>query len=157
MTASKLLVTSLVLGGCNFDYEPDVGLLPAIDAAPDPDSDIGPTGNPRCSDGDPTVTVSFSEAVLPLLSRSPGACTGCHGASATAGLTVLTYEGLRRGGQISGSEVIVPGDPCGSGLLQKLGPAPPFGARMPYNGPPFYSAQDLDLIRDWIAEGAANN
>jgi hypothetical protein len=36
-------------------------------------------------------------------------------------------------------------------------PTPPFGSRMPYNGPPFYSPEDRAVLRDWIAEGARNN
>ena len=54
-------------------------------------------------------------------------------------------------------EIVVAGKPCDSSLLHKLGPAPPYGARMPYNGPPYYSLDDLGLLRDWIAEGAHDN
>ena len=42
-------------------------------------------------------------------------------------------------------------------LVQKLGPAPPFGARMPRNGPPYLPASDVALITDWILEGAHDN
>lgn len=146
------------LAACDLDYVPDVGSLPAIDGAlEETDGGVSPAPNAHCSDGDESVTVSFSADILPLLSRSPGACTGCHGAAATSGFTVLTYESLRSGGQVSGTDIVVPGKPCESRLLQKLGPAPPYGARMPYSGPPFFTATDLDLLRDWIAEGARNN
>ena len=47
--------------------------------------------------------------------------------------------------------------PCESVIVQKLSLAPPFGARMPYNGPPYFTAAELTLVRDWIAEGARNN
>ena len=97
------------------------------------------------------------EAAQPLFGRSPGSCTGCHGNSATSGFMVLTYEAIRSGGQVSGTEIIVAGKPCESLLFLKLGPAPPYGARMPYSGPPYYSADDLALLRDWIAEGAHDN
>lgn len=146
------------LAACDLTYTPDVGVLAAPDAAETDATDSdATTANPRCADGDPDTTVSFSRDIEPLLGRSPGSCTGCHGATATSGFTVLTYEGLRRGGQVSGLEIIVAGNPCESSLLQKLGAAPPFGARMPYNGPPFYSTDDLALLRDWIAEGAHDN
>lgn len=149
----------LALAACDFDYVPDVGSLPAIDAPAEetPDGTVAPGPEGRCADSDESTVVSFSADILPLLSRSPGACTGCHGAAATAGFTVLTYEGLRSGGQVSGTEIVVPGKPCESQLFQKLGPAPPYGARMPYSGPPFFTATDLALLRDWIAEGARNN
>jgi hypothetical protein len=57
----------------------------------------------------------------------------------------------------SGTRIVIPGKPCDSIIVQKLGLAPPFGARMPYNGPPYLSAAELQLIRDWIAEGALDN
>jgi hypothetical protein len=28
---------------------------------------------------------------------------------------------------------------------------------MPYNGPPYFSRDELRLVSDWIAEGALNN
>lgn len=145
------------LAACDLTYEPDVGVLAAPDAADTDASLTDAPPSPRCADGDPEVAVSFSRDIQPLLARSPGSCTGCHGANATSGFTVLTYEGLRRGGQVSGLEIVVAGKPCESELLQKLGAAPPYGARMPYSGPPYYSTDDLALLRDWIAEGAHDN
>jgi hypothetical protein len=38
--------------------------------------------------------------------------------------------------------------------VQKISAAPPFGARMPLDGPPFLSASQIQVISDWIAEGA---
>jgi len=35
--------------------------------------------------------------------------------------------------------------------------APPFGSRMPSNGPPYFSPGERALIADWIAEGANDN
>jgi hypothetical protein len=160
------LFIALALGtaGCDMTYEPDVGLLNEADESDQPDAAVeqlpdgaiaAPTG--PCVDGDPTTTVSFATQVRPLLGRSPGGCTGCHGTSATSGFNVTSYESLRRGGQVSNDHIIVAGAPCSSILYQKLSPAPPFGSRMPYNGPPFFSTDDRALLRDWIAEGALNN
>jgi len=28
---------------------------------------------------------------------------------------------------------------------------------MPFNGPPYFTAEEIQLVRDWIAEGAQNN
>lgn len=153
-----LLVTALT--GCSaLTYEPDVGALQAPDAAvalDDAGSGSGPTSPGRCADSNPMTSVSFARDIRPLLGKSPGGC-GCHATSSTAGFNLGSYESLRRGGTIAGTQIIVPGKPCESVLVQKLGLAPPFGARMPYNGPPFYSAAELALVRDWIAEGAQNN
>jgi hypothetical protein len=64
---------------------------------------------------------------------------------------------MRRGGATSGSKIIVAGDPCSSVLAQKLSSAPPYGARMPLVGPPFWTDDEQQLLRDWIAEGAKPN
>jgi hypothetical protein len=149
----------IFLAGCAITYEPDVG--PLQHTPIDVDAGIGSDGAPAvggpCGDSDPAGTVSFTQHIRPLLGKSPGGCMGCHGANATSGFSIGSYDALRRGGQESGLQIVVPGKPCESILAQKLGPAPPFGARMPYNGPPFYTAAELTLLRDWIAEGAHNN
>jgi hypothetical protein len=49
---------------------------------------------------------------------------------------------------------VVPFDPDGSFLIQKLEPSPPAGERMPANGPPYLSPATIAVIRDWIANGA---
>lgn len=156
----KLLAAITLLTGCTVMYEPDVGPLQA--APPDAATSVtGDGGNIPitgvCGDSDPNVTVSFAQHIRPLLNRSPGGCAGCHGTNATSGFSIGSYEALRRGGQASGTRIVLPGKPCDSILVQKLGFAPPFGARMPYNGPPFYTSTELTLFRDWVAEGAQNN
>jgi len=156
----KALLVIATLAGCSaLTYEPDVGALQAPDAAvalDDAGGDGGATQPGRCSDSSPITSVSFARDIRPLFAKSPGGCS-CHASNATGGFNLGSYESLRRGGTIGGTQIIVPGKPCESVLFQKLGLAPPFGARMPYNGPPFYSAAELGLVRDWIAEGAANN
>jgi hypothetical protein len=136
--------------GCIF-AEPDVGPL-----LENPDAGTGSAGSGKCVDQHPDVDVSFSRDVRPLLSRSPGGCS-CHGSNATAALSLGSYEGLRRGGAVAGVRIIVAGSPCESVLVQKLGVAPPFGARMPLNGPPYFVPEEIALISDWIAEGAHDN
>ena len=156
----KAAVLLAMLAACGeLTFEPDVGSLQAPDAPAAPDDgggDGGTTVTGRCTDSNPIVAVSFSRDVRALLTKSPGGCN-CHSSNSTAGFNLGSYESLRRGGTISGTRVIVPGKPCESIMFQKLGLAPPFGARMPYNGPPYYSAAELMLVRDWIAEGALNN
>jgi len=149
----------ILLVGCSLDYEPDIGRLQAD--VPDAGA-LDPDGMPPfvpglCTDSDPSVSVSFAAQIRPLTSRSPGGCLSCHGASATSGFSLGSYDSLRRGGQNSGVRIVVAGKPCESVIVQKLGLAPPFGSRMPYNGPPYFTAAELTLVRDWIAEGALNN
>ena len=61
---------------------------------------------------------------------------------------------LRRGGFHSGAEIVVPGDPCSSLLIEKLRGPPSFGSRMPLDGPPFLTEEEIQRFQDWIAEGA---
>lgn len=152
----KTLVLALfAVTGC-IDYDPDVGPL----LAPPQDADVPPTATPfGCEnrDSNPDVVVSFVGDVRPLMTRSPGGCASCHLGRVTSGLDLSSYEAMRRGGLYSGTRVIIAGEPCNSILRQKLSRTPPFGSRMPLNGPPYYSAAELQLVHDWIAEGAANN
>ena len=53
-------------------------------------------------------------------------------------------------------ELVVPGKPDMSLILQKLLPTPPCGVRMPNGGKQFTEAQ-LDMVRSWIAGGAKND
>jgi hypothetical protein len=131
--------------------EPDIGPLHA-GAAP------GDAGTATCdnADSDPSVEVSFSRDLRPLMLRVPGGCFPCHLGRVTSGLEVSSYESMRRGGLNTGTDIIIDFDPCNSILLKKIGRTPPFGSRMPL-APPHYTAAELQLFRDWIAEGAANN
>jgi hypothetical protein len=55
---------------------------------------------------------------------------------------------------ISGERIVVPGNPCRSLIVEKVREYPSFGGRMPLNGPPFLTDEEIQLISDWIAEGA---
>jgi len=126
--------------------------------------DVGEPLRPACADvdSDPDTDVSFREDLeVGLFSRSDLECVECHSSGGkhplglrVSGLSLDSYTALRRGGDESGEAIVVPGRPCESILLQKVGEAPPFGARMPLQGPPFLTPDDRQVISDWIAEGA---
>jgi hypothetical protein len=128
--------------------------------------DVGPLLAGVCDNADtrPATPVSFRADILPLINRSMGGC-GCHLQSAggggtgiqLSGLNLSSFATLREGGLTSGDHIVIAGSPCTSILYQKLSDAPPFGSRMPLNGPPFFNADELQLVHDWIAEGAADN
>ena len=42
-------------------------------------------------------------------------------------------------------------------LVQKIGSAPPFGQRMPRNGPPYLTDGQILVIKRWIENGAPRN
>lgn len=149
------LLALLLLAACEVAYEPEVGPLLGS-AAPGVDGGRAFDAGPACRDSDPEAAVSLALDVRPLMFRSPGGC-GCHASGVTSGFNLGTYERLLSGGSNSGTGIIVPGAPCDSILVQKLGPTPPFGSRMPFNGPPYFTAEELTLVMDWIAEGALDN
>lgn len=125
----------------------------------------GPTGM-RCvnDDSDRSVDVSYAMDILPLFQGDKGSpgC-GCHLSSSpnpvgieASGLDLSNYRSLRAGGTNSGGSIVIDGEPCNSVLWQKVSPGPPFGSRMPFDGP-FLDDDMSRLISDWIAEGAREN
>lgn len=145
-----LTLAVAALAGCG-ELDPEVGGLIAA----------------QCIDEDsnPARDVSFSEDLQPLFEGvdGPPGC-GCHFSDRRdpigfqlTGLDLSTYATLRAGGATSGSSIVVPGRPCQSVLFLKTGPSPPFGSRMPFDGPPSLSREQRQLIADWIAEGARDN
>lgn len=133
------------------DFVPDVGA--PLTGACDP------------SDSDPETDVSFALDIRPLLDR-PRMMAGCSCHTPTnglpsgieqSGLDLGSIHALRAGGRTSGAAIVIPGDPCSSVLVQKIEVTPPFGSRMPLDGPPYLADAEIRLIRDWIAEGAEDN
>ncbi|MGE0870701.1 MAG: hypothetical protein AB7P03_19200 [Kofleriaceae bacterium] len=142
MLAVWLSTALVATSACTLDYEPDLG----------PEQLIVSCDN---SDSNPAVAVSFAYEIRPLLTKSMGGCS-CHNGRQTSGLDLGSYESLRHGGLNSGAEIVVAGEPCNSILANKIGGTPPFGSRMPLNGP-YMEPADVLLVRDWIAEGALDN
>lgn len=150
----KLAILSLGLAGCL-----------ATEIGPD----VGAPSRERCvnEDSDPAHEVSFQDDILfGIMFRedSEGVGCSCHNPASPSpigieigGLELSSYQTLRAGGVNSGASIIVPGDACASIIVQKVGDGPPFGARMPFSGPPFLSLADQQVIRDWIIEGAIDN
>ena len=98
---------------------------------------------------DPDAPVSFAKQVLPILQRK---CQGCHQPAKSQGKLVLTtYEGLKSGGDSGpGFETGKPGE---STIVENVsGPKP----LMPPMGEAV-SAEELDLLKHWIAQGAKDD
>lgn len=153
MTARTAMVAAL---GC--------ALIAAAGCALAPDVGARLAGTCDDSDGHAGKPVSFSADIHPLILRQVGGCS-CHLPTPTgdgvgtqiSGLNLSSLATLRMGGMNTGARIVVAGDPCSSLMYQKLSDAPPFGSRMPLNGPPFWTADELQLLHDWIAQGASNN
>ena len=91
---------------------------------------------------------SFNADILPILTNRC-AFAGCHVAGGPNGIDLRTYDTLNAGGR--DGAVIIAGDARESKLVEQI-----VEGKMPPNGPPLEAAQ-IQLIIDWINEGAKNN
>jgi hypothetical protein len=115
------------------------------------------------ADSDPNVTVTFKDDIRPLMNGAipgPTPCANCHyhsrglmGGLRDTGLDLETLGSLKKGGHRTLDDIVVPGQPCKSAIVQKLKGTYSAGARMPKDGP-YWTAQQTQLMIDWIAEGA---
>lgn len=98
----------------------------------------------------PDANVSFAQHVQPLFNQTC-ALTGCHGDGLQQSLLRLTsFDQLMYGGTL----VVVRGQPDQSTLVLRIEGR--VGARMPLDRRPLNQNQ-INGIRAWIGEGAANN
>lgn len=157
-----VLIAPVVAIGC-LDFTPTVGDRPLNEQERAKLRDAGP---PVVSDGAVKPTVSFANDIRPMIKRradDPEAkgCYPCHDGRAAShvgldlgGLDLSTLAKLRAGGITSGDKIIVPGKPEESVLIQKLLGTYRYGTRMPKSGPPFWTPAEIDLVAQWIREGA---
>ena len=100
----------------------------------------------------PLNQVSYHRDILPIFQAH---CQGCHQpAKASGGYVMTASSSLLLGGD-SGQASVVPGKPDASYLLEQI-TAIDGEAAMPPNAPSL-SEQQIDLIRRWIAAGAADD
>jgi len=135
----------VALGACSA-LDPEIG-------APSPPIDAG-------------APVVFGRDIRPLMDRSSTdptghGCKACHYATLpfhpgtdASGLDLSTLGSLRRGGNDTHQNIVVPYSPEGSAIVQKLRGTFSIGARMPRNGPPYWSEDEIELVERWIAQGA---
>ena len=90
---------------------------------------------------------SFSTHILPILTDHC-ATAGCHVAGGPHGVDLRTYDTLQAGGD--GGAIVIPDDARESEVVKQI-----VQGRMPPNGP--LETVQMQLIIDWINEGAKNN
>lgn len=123
----------------------------------------GSSSSPSAPSGQ-TNTVTFSTQIQQQILNP--ACVACHtdeGRNPSSNLNLKT--GVSIANLVNAPSVgkpgavrVIPGNPSGSYLIQKLEGAPDIvGLRMPHNGPPYLTTEQVALIRQWIQNGAPNN
>ena len=134
---------SFVAFGCS-SIQPEVG--ERLEACVDADSD--------------PARVDFKTQIRPIIEAR---CSSCHyyGRGTEEGYREVGFDqgtlgDLRKGGRNTATNIVVPGKPCSSAYVQKIRGTFSTGARMPKNNPPL-SREEIQLIMDWIAEGAEGN
>ncbi len=102
------------------------------------------------------AAVSFSAEIKPILEKN---CLECHqsgGAGLQAsGLSMESYEALMKGTRLG--PVIKPGDSISSTLVLLITGVADQSIRMPHGDRQPLSPEQVELIKRWIAQGAANN
>jgi len=119
----------------------------------------GTTSCPVTVTATASVTVSFKTDVEPLLAK---ACATCHNSNPqTFSLEVgKAYASLVNVPALhpacSGLLRVKPGDPDNSELTVSMTSSTCLPDRMPQGGP-YLGTDQVDLVRTWISQGAANN
>ena len=94
-----------------------------------------------------------------LIPRIAGKCTYCHYPNSPTGLNILNVfdpeDGLVNAKGFSGGTLVIPGDPDNSLLMARLR-GNSEGPQMPRHYPRL-NADQVQLIVDWIEDGAPNN
>ena len=106
-----------------------------------------PTEVAPATDSAVSTGVSYIANVKPIFDAK---CIKCHGVETTKeGLDMQTYENLMAGSR-NGS-VLTPGDAANSVLVDLI-----VRGKMPNRGPKL-SEEEIQIITDWINQGALNN
>ena len=91
--------------------------------------------------------VSYTRQVAPIFQSR---CSECHGAETKeAGLDLSTYESVMKGSEYG--TVVEAGDAAASLLIEMV-----TAGEMPQDADPL-PAEEIEILRAWIAAGATNN
>jgi len=155
-----ILIITIVLSACGGGETP----LPATEPAAPTEAVSQPTAAPVATDTAisateaPTATevsttdntsagVSFANDIKPIFDAR---CIKCHGVERIKeGLDMQTYENIMAGSR--NGPVIEPGNADNSYLVQQI-----VDGEMPDRGDPV-TPDELQLIIDWVNQGALNN
>ena len=112
--------------------------------------------NLRTTDDIDPEDVSYSADIQPIFTSSCGGSV-CHVNSSVNGVNVSSYTStLNSIGSQYGTEIVVPGNPDDSPLVDKIEANPDIGSRMPLTGSNL-TPTEIQQIRAWITGGAEDN
>jgi mono/diheme cytochrome c family protein len=98
--------------------------------------------------------VSYSKQIQPIFRTH---CQGCHQPAKQGGGYVMTaFASLLQGGE-SGEAAIVAGQPAASALIAQITPDAAGKASMPKDSEKALTAVEIELISQWIAQGAKDD
>lgn len=117
--------------------------VPTVEAVQPP---ADPTESPATESAGGT-NVSFAGNVMPIMESK---CIKCHGVESTKeGLNLMNYDNLMAGS--FNGQVLIPGDAANSLFVQLI-----VEGEMPNRGPKL-TPEELQVIIDWVNQGALNN
>jgi hypothetical protein len=118
----------------------------------------------------PNLEPTFSSVQTEIFETTDAAgrqaCVGCHnsvGQTFAGGLNLehaVAYDQIVNvtSRERPGVLRVAPGNPDASYMVHKLeGQAGIVGRRMPYNGPPYLTGGQIQILRRWITNGAPRN
>ena len=93
--------------------------------------------------------IDYATQVQPIFDDK---CTSCH-YDGLSGVTLSSYRTTMNSvGDQYEMNIVTPGEPDNSPLIDKIEPDPEYGSRMPQSST--LSEAQIDTIRQWVAEGA---
>lgn len=111
---------------------------------------LGPMKQPSAQPFDVNTAQIFDDAVLPILRAK---CLSCHNqGKAKGGLMLTDSTAIAKGGE--GGPLFLSGNPTESLLIQRLVLDIEHEHHMPPKGKPQLMAEELALLKAWIAKGA---
>ncbi|MDE3090545.1 MAG: hypothetical protein KGJ80_14280 [Chloroflexota bacterium] len=132
-------VQPIVVAAVSAPAPPRATAAPTVPATGVPTTAPSPTSVPA---------PSFAKDIAPILQAR---CVACHGNY--GGFDTSTYDRVMNSGDHT--PVIIPGNPDGSLLIQKVRKQQTIGMEMPPGSP--LAPDEIDLLVRWVAAGATNN
>ena len=109
------------------------------------------------SNPNPVPNTWYGKHIQVIFNQSCGGYGSCHISGSMYGVNLSTYQNVINDYSSEyGKKMIIPGNASASPLINKIGPNPSVGYRMPYSLHPPLSTAQIDTIAKWINNGATN-